>query len=92
MCLPDSPVYQITVHCYQFRSLYAYYYILGVTDGRGQYQSLDLYTMEDGGGGGTKPQFDRVFFIVDRTRLKDERDELKNAIVVYIPERDLSKV
>lgn len=35
---------------------------------------------------------ERVFFIVDRTRLKDEKDELKNAIVVYIPEKDLSKV
>ena len=39
-----------------------------------------------------KLHIDRVFFIVDRTRLKDERDELKNALVVYMPEKDLSKV
>ena len=35
---------------------------------------------------------DRVFFIVDRTRLMQETDELKDAIVVYRPENDLKKV
>ena len=53
---------------------------------------ITIPTMTLEGGFGTKLQFDRVFFIVDRTRLKDEKDELKNAIVVYIPEKDLSKV
>lgn len=35
---------------------------------------------------------DRIFFIVDRTRLMAETDELKDAIVVYHPESDLRKV
>lgn len=35
---------------------------------------------------------ERVFFIVDQSRLKDERDELKDAVVVYMPDGDLKKV
>lgn len=42
--------------------------------------------------GNTKQSAERVFFIVDRTRLKEETDELKNAIVVYVPEVELQKV
>lgn len=40
----------------------------------------------------TKQSAERVFFIVDRTRLKEETDELKNAIVVYVPDVELQKV
>lgn len=35
---------------------------------------------------------DRIFFIVDRSRMVKETDELKDAIVVYHPESDLKKV
>ena len=35
---------------------------------------------------------DRTFFIVDRSRMVKETDELKDAIVVYRPESDLRKV
>ena len=39
-----------------------------------------------------KPNFDRTFFIVDRSKLKEETDELRNAIAVYMPETDLKRV
>ena len=35
---------------------------------------------------------ERVFFVVDRTKLKEETDEFRNAIVVYMPKSDLKKV
>ena len=35
---------------------------------------------------------ERVFFVVDRSKLKEETDELRNAIVVYMPKSDLKKV
>jgi hypothetical protein len=38
-----------------------------------------------------KPIPERVFFIVDRSKLKKETDEFKDAIVVYVPEGDLKK-
>ena len=37
-------------------------------------------------------KLERVFFIVDRTKLSQETDELKDAIVVYRPEADLKRV
>lgn len=48
--------------------------------------------MDLGGTQRSKQGIERIFFIVDRSRLKEESDELKNAIVVYIPENDLKKV
>ena len=42
--------------------------------------------------GNTKQSAERVFFIVDRTRLKEETDELKDAIVMYVPDGELQKV
>lgn len=55
---------------------------------------METIRRHDTGQGGTvsKSAPERVFFIVDRSRLKEETDELKDAVVVYVPEGDLKKV
>lgn len=40
----------------------------------------------------TTSQHDRTLFVVDLSRLKEERDTLENALVLYRPEADLKKV
>lgn len=49
-------------------------------------------TLARSGGTTSKPSPERVFFIVDRSRLKEETDEFKDAVVVYVPDGDLKKV
>lgn len=77
--------------------------VIGVSyfDYRGRRRDLDMERQREGnsetlaraGGSGTsKPPPERVFFIVDRSRLKEETDEFKDAVVVYIPDGDLKKV
>ncbi|XP_019854830.1 PREDICTED: uncharacterized protein LOC109583798 [Amphimedon queenslandica] len=48
-------------------------------------------TLARTGGTTSKPSPERVFFIVDRSRLKEETDEFKDAVVVYVPDGDLKK-
>lgn len=38
------------------------------------------------------PNMERTLFMVDLSRLKEERDTLENALVLYIPEADIKKV
>ena len=40
----------------------------------------------------TSHQPDRTLFVVDLARLKEERDTLENALVLYRPEADIKKV
>ena len=46
----------------------------------------------EGGACPGRAMTERVFFVVDRTKLKEETDEFRNAIVVYMPKSDLKKV